>query len=223
MIDWRQIDTVLLDMAGTLLDLHFDNYFWLRYLPERYADKHKISFEESAAALKERYRHQTGRLNWYCLAFWSKELDLDILGLKKDISHLITYRPKAEAFLKQLKQGGKRRILLTNAHPDSLQLKLENTSLHQHLDTLYSSHEFDLPKEDSQFWPRFMQKEPLNLEMTLLIDDSKAVLDNARDYGFKHLLTIQQPDSQQAPKELGSEYQSLLCFADIMPTLDQNT
>jgi FMN phosphatase YigB (HAD superfamily) len=29
MLDWADIDTVLLDMDGTLLDLHFDNYFWL--------------------------------------------------------------------------------------------------------------------------------------------------------------------------------------------------
>ena len=26
---WRDIDTVLLDMDGTLLDLHYDNHFWL--------------------------------------------------------------------------------------------------------------------------------------------------------------------------------------------------
>src|SRR5690606_507131 len=27
-LPWNQIDTVLLDMDGTLLDLHFDNHFW---------------------------------------------------------------------------------------------------------------------------------------------------------------------------------------------------
>src|SRR5688572_6670841 len=35
MIDWNAVDTVLLDMDGTLLDLHFDNYFWLTHLPKR--------------------------------------------------------------------------------------------------------------------------------------------------------------------------------------------
>ena len=35
MLDWERIDTVLLDMDGTLLDLHFDNHFWREHLPAR--------------------------------------------------------------------------------------------------------------------------------------------------------------------------------------------
>ena len=38
MIDWSAIDTVLLDMDGTLLDLHFDNHFWQHHLPRRLAE-----------------------------------------------------------------------------------------------------------------------------------------------------------------------------------------
>jgi len=45
MVNWQDIDTVLLDMDGTLLDLHFDNYFWLHYLPEKYASAQNISLE----------------------------------------------------------------------------------------------------------------------------------------------------------------------------------
>ena len=53
MIDWKQIDTVLLDMDGTLLDLAFDNYFWLEHLPQRYAAKHRISEEEAATLARQ--------------------------------------------------------------------------------------------------------------------------------------------------------------------------
>ncbi|MDH3916294.1 MAG: haloacid dehalogenase, partial [Chromatiales bacterium] len=34
--DWSTVDTVLLDMDGTLLDLRFDNYFWQELVPSRY-------------------------------------------------------------------------------------------------------------------------------------------------------------------------------------------
>ncbi|MCP4043692.1 MAG: haloacid dehalogenase, partial [Gammaproteobacteria bacterium] len=34
-INWNSIHTVLLDMDGTLLDLHFDNQFWLEHVPLR--------------------------------------------------------------------------------------------------------------------------------------------------------------------------------------------
>ncbi|MEC8348362.1 MAG: haloacid dehalogenase, partial [Pseudomonadota bacterium] len=27
-LDWQNIDTVLLDVDGTLLDLHYDNFVW---------------------------------------------------------------------------------------------------------------------------------------------------------------------------------------------------
>jgi hypothetical protein len=33
MINWKEIDTVLLDMDGTLLDLNFDNHFWKEFVP----------------------------------------------------------------------------------------------------------------------------------------------------------------------------------------------
>ena len=216
MIDWQEIDTVLLDMDGTLLDLHFDNFFWLNYLPEQYALANNLSIEDSKIELKQRYQGQSGLLNWYCLDYWSKELGLDILALKENIQDLIAYRPKVKQFLLALKIRGTKRILVTNAHPDSLQLKLKRTDLHLHLDQLYSSHQFDKPKENKQFWHDFSAVEPFDLEKTLLIDDSKAVLNNAKSFGFKHLLNIQQPDSKQAPK-ICSDYHSINCFSEIMP------
>jgi putative hydrolase of the HAD superfamily len=51
MINWNNIDTVLLDMDGTLLDLHFDNYFWLTHVPQRYAEAHGIDAEEAKTRL----------------------------------------------------------------------------------------------------------------------------------------------------------------------------
>lgn len=33
-VNWHNIDTVILDMDGTLLDLAFDSYFWLQLVPQ---------------------------------------------------------------------------------------------------------------------------------------------------------------------------------------------
>ena len=51
-LPWNSIDTVLLDMDGTLLDLHFDNYFWAEYIPICYAEKQQLSLNESRQKLE---------------------------------------------------------------------------------------------------------------------------------------------------------------------------
>ena len=93
MINWSDIDTVLLDMDGTLLDLHFDNFFWTEHLPRMYASHMRISEEESNARLQGHFTTGVGTLNWYCVDFWSHELGLDIENLKHEVSHLIAIRP----------------------------------------------------------------------------------------------------------------------------------
>ena len=81
---WEAIDTVLLDMDGTLLDLRFDNYFWLHLVPERYAAKHDLTLEEARAVLAPMFAGKQGTLDWYCTDFWSRALSLDIAGMKHD-------------------------------------------------------------------------------------------------------------------------------------------
>lgn len=71
---WDTIDTVLLDMDGTLLDKHFDDYFWEVYVPEHYSLLHDISVEEAREQLLARTVRsktpwtglisRTGPMNW---------------------------------------------------------------------------------------------------------------------------------------------------------------
>lgn len=216
MIDWSTIDTVLLDMDGTLLDLYFDNYFWLEHLPLRYAQHTGRPLEQVQVELDARFSREQGTLNWYCLDYWTRELGLDIRQLKEEVQHLIAFRPHVQDFLAELKESHHRLILVTNAHRKSLSLKLSITGLDQYFDRLVSSHDFGLPKEDVGFWGALQQIEPFDRNRTLLIDDSASVLRSARQYGISHLLTILQPDMRKAPRE-ASEFQGLMGFEQIRP------
>ena len=217
MINWRQIDTVLLDMDGTLLDLHFDNHFWIEYLPMKFAQHNEIDVEQAKEYLFKNFNSRQGTLNWYCLDFWTNELGLNVPQLKQDIQHKIGYRPSVVDFLQALKQANKQRILVTNAHRDSLDLKLENTDLADHLDIIVSAHDYQEPKENQAFWHKLQQAHPFDLERTLLIDDSLSVLASAKQYGIQHLLCISQPDSKQPARQI-SAFASVVHFSDIMPT-----
>jgi len=215
--DWSRIDTVLLDMDGTLLDLHFDNYFWLSHVPRRYAGKHGMTEEEAKTELLARYRRAEGTLDWYCVDYWTEQLDLDIPMLKQEVDHLISVRPDVIPFLKALRAVGKRRILVTNAHGKSLDLKLRRTPIGEHLDILVCAHDIGLAKEQPEFWHRLYDRIGFHREHTLLIDDSVKVLRSADDYGIEHLRAILRPDSKSEPVS-ADPYLHIDRFADIMPS-----
>ncbi|HUV12611.1 MAG TPA: GMP/IMP nucleotidase [Acidobacteriota bacterium] len=217
MIDWTEIDTVFLDMDGTLLDLHFDDFFWREHVPRRYAEKHGLEFGTAFDQLLVRYKDIEGTLDWYCLDFWSKELGMDIPFLKKEIDHLITVHPYVVEFLDSVQSIGKRRVLVTNAHGKSLSLKMERTRLGGHLDALVCAHDLGLPKEDVRFWNHLREIEPFDSNRTLLIDDSLPVLESARVFGIRHLLAIQQPNTQGPIRQIEA-FSSITTFAEIMPT-----
>jgi FMN phosphatase YigB (HAD superfamily) len=63
-IQWNAIETVLLDMDGTLLDLNFDNHFWQEHVPLRYSELHNMSIEESKHVLFPKFRSAEGTLDW---------------------------------------------------------------------------------------------------------------------------------------------------------------
>jgi putative hydrolase of the HAD superfamily len=201
-LPWSRIDTVLLDLDGTLLDLYFDNHFFLEHLPRRLAERRGIPVQAAQAELRRRYRSVEGTLDWYCLDFWERELGLDLVALKREVGHLVDWRPHARAFLDTLAEAGKRRVLATNAHPGSLGFKFEQLSLGGHFDARYSAHDLGAPKEDAAFWDGLAARERFDAARTLFIDDNARVLAAAREWGIGHLLGIRRPDSRRPANEL---------------------
>lgn len=218
-LPWSTIDTVLLDMDGTLLDLHFDNYFWLHHLHQCYAQRHNLSVDAARAHLIPLLARYTGTLEWYCVEFWSEQLQLPIRTMKQEQSARIAPRPHALEFLQTLKQAGKRVALITNAHRHSLEIKLEQVPIAPWLDAVISSHDYGYPKERQQFWQQLQQQFAFAPERTLFIDDSLAVLRSAATYGIGHLRCVAMPDSTAAAQDC-AEFLDIGPFADVCQQLN---
>ena len=221
-IDWDQIDSVFLDMDGTLLDLHFDNHFWLEHVPLRYAESRDLPLEQAKRELLQRYQDVEGTLRWYCVDHWSCELRLDIALLKQEVDHLIAVHPYVTEFLECLSARGKRRVLVTNAHQKSIELKMEKTRLAGHFDHIICSHDLGVAKETEDFWERVQVVEPFDPDRTLFVDDSVRVLAAAKAYGFRWLLAILKPDSNK-PVQTAQEFPAVEHFAELLPELATNT
>ncbi len=214
-IDWQMIETVFLDMDGTLLDLHFDNHFWLEHMPQRYAQKHSLTLEEARKSLMSNYQSFAGSLKWYCLDHWQEILQMDIVDLKHEVADRIALRANVIEFLDYLRSKDKRLILLTNAHQKTVDLKFEYINLRPYFDRIITSHDIGLAKEESGFWQKLEQVEEFDKNSSLFIDDNLDVLNAADQYGVKHLLAIHQPDSKQAVMKTGN-YTAIKCYTQLM-------
>ncbi|WP_371374605.1 GMP/IMP nucleotidase [Thalassotalea aquiviva] len=197
MFDWAKIHTVLLDMDGTILDLHFDNHFWLHHLPLSYAKQKGVSETSAKQYLTSCYQDVEGTISWYCLDYWAEKTQLPINQLKREIQHLIQLRDDAHDFLTALRDSGRQVILVTNAHPDSLALKIERTQLDKYFDQLISCHQFGTTKESQLLWQRLQAHVGFDNATTLFVDDSLAVLNSAKKYGIEHILAVANPDSKR--------------------------
>lgn len=214
--DWGRIETVLLDMDGTLLDLRFDNFFWLEFLPRRFGELRGLDLTQASTELKPRFAAKQGSLDWYCTDYWSRELGLNVAALKREAREHIRFLPGAEAFLAAARKLGRRLVLVTNAHFDTLKIKAEHTGLEQYLDQVISSHAFGMPKEHTGFWPLLERELRFVNASTLFVDDSLPVLRAARAHGIAQIFAVTRPDSTLPLRQV-EEFPTVSAVSELLP------
>lgn len=215
-LDWRETETILLDMDGTLLDRHFDDHFWLEHVPRRWADHHRVPLKQARERLHSLFRSQERTLNWTDLDYWSERLGMDIPQLKLEVEHLIAVHPGVIEFLAWAKQHDKQLWLVTNAHSKTLDIKLKKTRIGVWFNGVVSAHQVGLPKEDRCFWEALQRFVAYDPERTMLGEDTEANLQTAQQYGIRHLIYISRPSSTLSVKP-SHQYASIDYFTRLIP------
>ncbi|MBU0729100.1 MAG: HAD-IA family hydrolase [Proteobacteria bacterium] len=214
-VQWKKIDTVLLDMDGTLLDKHFDDYFWEQYVPEVFSLNNNMTLEKARETLLHRYKREEGTLAWTDLDFWSEELGMDIPALKLRVDNLIQVHPYVVDFLKFCKKMNKHLCLVTNAHSKTLDIKLNKTALGGYFDRIICSQEVGMAKEDPVFWEKLEKMLGFNRLTTMLADDTEEVLASAKKYGIQWLIYVARPSSRK-PVKYSQIFPSIEYFKELI-------
>jgi putative hydrolase of the HAD superfamily len=212
---WNRIDHVLLDMDGTLLDKHFDDYFWETLVPRTYAKEQGIDFVQARNELLTRFKSLEGTLDWADLDFWSEELALDIPALKLQIEHLIAVHPYVIDFIDYCRKIGKSVCLVTNAHGKTLDIKMAKTALRDRFDKIICSQQVGVAKEEAVFWERLKDHIDYDPARTVLADDTEEVLLSAEQAGIGNLVFVAKPSSKRVPKK-SEHFHSITYFKELI-------
>ncbi len=214
-IEWNEIDDVLLDMDGTLLDRHFDNFFFEEELPRRYAMLRAISFQEARDRLMSMYRSVEGELAWTDLHYWTKQVGIDVVAMHKELDHMVGFLPGAEEFLRHLRRLGKRVTIVTNAHAAGVSVKVGKTGLDRYVDRIVDAFEVGYLKMRPEYWPtcrRLLNFDPAH---SLFMDDDEGCLMAAKQFGVAHLVHSAKSSSQLPPNPL-PQFFSITGFAPLL-------
>tara|TARA_B000000477_G_scaffold119756_1_gene120519 strand:+ start:389 stop:1042 length:654 start_codon:yes stop_codon:yes gene_type:complete len=170
---FKDIECLLIDMDGVILDNAYDNDFWQNQIPEVIADSKGIEFDDAKRLAIQIFNYKKNTKDWYDVDYWSNMLDIDIEAQKrseKSFSRISLYDGVIDT-LSVLKNKTKM-ILITNAHRKTLNIKLEKYNLTPYFDEMVCAHELNYVKEDIQLWYMLRSKYRLDYEKTLLVEDT---------------------------------------------------
>ncbi len=214
-LDWGNIQTVLLDMDGTLLDLNYDNKVWNELVPTAFAQRHGLAIDDARTDLLSHMREIRGTIDFYSFDYWIAHTGIDLQGVHRQATDLIAFRRDAREFLTWLQEHGHRSIIATNAHWDSIKIKDEFSGVCSMVDSVVSSHDYGHPKEDPGFWEAISDDGHLtDRSSTLFIDDNEDVLSAAAEAGIGYILCVSTPDSNRAERS-GLKFPSFSDFQSL--------
>ena len=215
MPEWSSIDTVCLDLDGTLLDQAYDNHIWRDLVPQRFAVAHGLDLHAAYGEIARRFEARRGTLDWYCIEHWSRDLGIDIGALHREVRSHVAWLPGARDFLLQLRGAGKRLLLLTNSHPIALAVKHQETGVLDYLDASATSHDFGHPKEHAQFWRAAIEHFGFEPARSLFVDDNSRMLEAACEAGIRWVYGVRHWDTRGSRRE-HADHPSVDAVSDLL-------
>jgi len=98
---------VSFDLVGTLVDSYYEDYVWKEAIPQLYARKKGVSFEEAKNYVLREYNHiGKNDIRWFLPECWFKHFSLDEDPIEVFRSHTekVRFYPEVPSVLRNLSQ-----------------------------------------------------------------------------------------------------------------------
>ncbi len=188
-MDLKGLENILIDMDGVLLDTVYDNFFWQKHIPLKYAELNEMSEDQAIKITHTLFNYKRGCKDWYDLDYWSNMLKIDIEQekLSSDMIDRIKLKDGAIEFLENYHKN-KNLFLVTNAHRKTLDIKMKKIPLTKYFKMVICSHELKYIKEEISFWFILRNKLGIDYEKSLLIEDTIDNVKSAYHAGLKSII-----------------------------------
>ncbi len=213
----KDIDCMLVDMDGVILDNTYDNNFWQNQIPGVISKNKNISFEDAKRLAVQIFNYKKNTKDWYDVDYWSNMLNVDIEAEKRSsisFDRIQLYEGVTKT-LNKLKDNF-RLILITNAHRKTLNIKLEKYNLSPYFENMICAHELHYVKENIQLWYMLKSRFKLDYTKTLLIEDTINNIKVGLSAGISQAVYLGDEIYEDSKKIL-----KLSSINDIFPTFNQ--
>ena len=148
---------VSFDLDGTLVNGIFGDMVWNRGVPEEYAKKYSMTFDEAKALITKQYESVgDGNILWYEIEYWLKRFDLPVTAkeLLERYEGCIEPLPGAKEVIEKLK-GTYTLVIASNAARIFVEKELEHAGLTHHFSHIISATtDYRMIKKDPEFYKR---------------------------------------------------------------------
>ena len=154
------VQIVSFDMDGTLIESEYTDWVWHHGIPDLYAEKAGLPFEEARDFVIKEYRKvgEAG-IEWYDIKYWFRlfELEMDWRTLMERYRDKIRVYPDVHPILNRLKDPF-RLILTSNAGREFIDVEMEATGLAGYFDRIFSAtSDFREVKKTPRFYRRICE------------------------------------------------------------------
>ena len=153
------------DAEGTLVTTGFSDAVWHQAIPELYARKHSLSFEQARQFVRQEYdRLGDHRLEWYDISYWLNRWELgDYQNLMLSYRDHIMYYPETKEILNRLSSG---HTLIVSSSSARAFLNMLTEEIGGHFSAVFSSISDYGQVKNADFYRtvcRIMQVEPQDI------------------------------------------------------------